>query len=74
MAERCISDAPVHMGRGREWRIHQHDRGTHGWVEMIVDVGCVMPRNRDIGKQTGEQIRSRIGELVEHETALASSA
>ena len=36
---------------------------------MVVDVGCVVPGDGNAGKQTVEQTRARVGELVEDEAA-----
>ena len=56
MAIRCVRHTTLDMcGHGEGW-IHQHDAGAHRVVQMIVDVGRVVPRDRDIGKQQREQI------------------
>jgi hypothetical protein len=38
MSERCVGDPAVDVSGYRERRVHQHDRRTHDWVEMVVDV------------------------------------
>ncbi len=50
MAQRGIGDAAIYMGSDREGRIHQHDGGTHGCVEMIVDMGRVVPGDENAGE------------------------
>ena len=55
------------MSRRRERRIHEHDRRTNGRVEVIVDMSCIVPGDRDAREQMLEQGGSRVGELVQDE-------
>ena len=67
MAIRCVRHTTLDMrGHGEGW-IHQHDAGAHRVVQMIVDVGRVVPRDRDIGKQQREQIGAGIRQFVQDE-------
>ena len=59
VAQRCVGDAAIDMCGDREGRVHQHDGRTHGRVEMIVDMGRVVSRDGDAGKQAAEQIGTR---------------
>jgi hypothetical protein len=67
VAQCGISDVTVYMGRGREGRIHQYDGRTDRRIEVIVNVRCVVPRDRNARKQLRQEIRAAVGELVEDE-------
>src|SRR5277367_3214448 len=54
MAECRVGDTTLDMRRDRERRIHQHDARPHGEVEMVVDLSCVMPRDRNARKEPAE--------------------
>ena len=69
MAERRVGDTALDMRRDRERRVHQHDAWPHGEVEMVVDLGRVMPRDRNVRKEPAEQGGAGLGQLVQDETA-----
>src|SRR5260370_23441968 len=57
------------MSRHREGGVHQHYAWAYGGVEMVVDVGGVVPGNADRGEQTIEQIGTGAGDLVQDQAA-----
>ena len=67
MAIRGIRHATLDMRGHGERRVHQHDAGAHRVIQMIVDVGRVVPRDHNIGKQQCEQIGARARQLVQSE-------
>ena len=67
MAECRVGDMALDMRRDRERRVHQHDAGPHGEVEMVVDLGRVMPRDRNARKEPSEQGGAGLGQLVQGE-------
>ena len=69
MAECRVGDTTLDMRRDRERRIHQHDAWPHGEVEMVVDLGRIMPRDRNARKEPAEQGGAGLGQLVQDETA-----
>ena len=48
MAQRRIRHPAFHMGRRREWRVHQHHARAHRRIEMVVDVGGVVARDAEM--------------------------
>ncbi|HUZ13209.1 MAG TPA: hypothetical protein VMU93_10200, partial [Caulobacteraceae bacterium] len=67
MAQGGVGDLAVHMRRGREGRIHQHDARSDAGVEVIVDMRGVIAGDGRAGKERSEQPRTGLGELVEDE-------
>src|SRR5216683_462349 len=57
------------MSGGREGRVHQHDAWAYGSVEMVVDVGGVVPGDADSGEQAIEQTGAGVGDLVHDQAA-----
>src|SRR5260370_31153684 len=57
------------MSRRRKWRVDQHDAWTYGSVEMVVDVGGVVPGHIDSGEQAIEQIGPAASDLVQDQAA-----
>jgi hypothetical protein len=43
--DRRVGNAALDIGHHREWRVHQHDAGHDGGIEMIVDLRGVEARD-----------------------------
>lgn len=41
-----IGDMAVDIGSHRKGRVHQHHGGFDRWIEMIVDMRCIVPGDR----------------------------
>ena len=66
MAERCVRDSAIDMSGHREGWVHQYDGRADRGVEMIVDVGRVVPGDGHVGKQVPEQFRASLRQFVQH--------
>ncbi len=62
-----IGDMAFDIGADGERRIHENNGGPDRRIEMIIDMGCVVPEDGNARKQPAEQIGARGGELVEGE-------
>ena len=69
MTQRRIRNPALDMNGGREGRIHQYDAGPDGRIEMIVNVGRIMPADRNVRKQMAQELGARVGKLVQNQAA-----
>ncbi len=69
MTQGGIDDTAIDVSGGREGRVHQDDSRTEHSVEMVVDVGGVVPGDAVARKQTVEQIGASVGDLVQDQAA-----
>ena len=67
MAEIRAGDAALHVGRGREGRVHEDDAWAHGLGQIVVNLLGVEARDGDGREQQREQIGACLGDLVERE-------
>ena len=67
MAHRRLGEAALDVRRGRKGRVHQHDARPDRRIEPVVDLLGVVPADRGLAKQPGEEAGARVGDLVEDE-------
>jgi hypothetical protein len=58
------------MCRDRERRVHQHHARPQRAIEMVMDVGGVMPGDGETGKELAQQSGASLRQLVQDEPAI----
>src|SRR5690606_8815133 len=69
MADSRVSNSARIIGDGREWRVHQQDRGDDRRLEVIVDLCSVEAGDGKSRKEGVKQLRAGTGHLVQHQPA-----
>jgi hypothetical protein len=69
MPEPSVLHASRDMRHRRKRRVHQHDGGHGGGIEMIVDLRRVETRYGNGREERCQQLGARIGKLVQDERA-----
>jgi hypothetical protein len=64
-----VGYAAFDIGHCRERRVHQHDAGRDGGIEMIVDLGRVEAGDGNGREEKRQQAGAGVGQLVEDERA-----
>ncbi|WP_425475987.1 hypothetical protein [Mesorhizobium yinganensis] len=65
MAPSRVGDTTIDIGAHGERRVHQHDGRLDRGVEMVVDMGGVVPGDGNVGKEEAEHIGAGRRKLVE---------
>jgi hypothetical protein len=69
MAVSGVGHAALDIGHDREGRVHQHDAGRDGGIEMIVDLRRVETGDGNGREEKRQQAGAGVGQLVEDERA-----